>query len=223
MRLLLIEDDQLLGSSLKKALGYAGYSVEWVRNGQDGADAATSDEFEIIILDVNLPSRSGFEILGDISAKKRDPAPYIIMLTARDARDDKLHGLDSGADDYITKPFDMDELLARLRAVTRRQQDKVDSVLTCRDFTMDLVTHTITPKGDGAPFIASANEFLLLSVLLRRPGQIFSKAKLEEQLYGWEGTVDSNVIEVVIYNLRRRLGKQAIITMRGVGYMVTPA
>lgn len=222
MRLLLVEDDEMLGQSLRKSLGYEGYTVDWMRDGEAGLAAARSGDFDVLVLDGRLPGISGFDVLKCIRNESSEQVRGlpVLMLSALGQLESRVAGLDSGADDYLTKPFHVDELNARLRALVRRPRSQPLLQLVCRDFTLDLNAHSaLTP--DGNVHALSAQEFKLLHVLARQPGRLVSKCDLEEEVYGWEGEADSNTIEVVVYNLRRKLGKAAIITVRGLGYMVT--
>ena len=222
MRLLLAEDDLAIGSNLKKGLGYHGYAAEWVQNGTETLDAIEDGSFDLLILDINLPDMSGLEVLKKIRGGKKSPSMPVILLTAHDGIENKVKGLDSGADDYMTKPFDIKELLARIRALSRRGQTiaENDNILRCRGIELDMAARAA--RKDGESLILTANELKVLSLLMERPGHLVSKSSMEEALYGWDGEVDSNTVEVTIYNLRKKLGKEAIKTMRGIGYMVQP-
>ena len=218
MRLLLIEDDLMLGASLKKGLEFDGYSVEWFKTGSDGLGAAAAGDFDFAILDVNLPDQSGIEVLKSLRKTQRGKALAVMLLTVNDGVERKVSGLDAGADDYMIKPFDLRELLARLRSLARRKEDQIDNVLRARHFSLDKVRKIVT-LASGETYVPSAKELKILLLLLQRPGSMISKERMEEELYGWEGEVGSNTVEVLIYNLRKKLGKDSIITMRGVGYM----
>lgn len=222
MRLLLVEDDEMLGQSLRKSLGYEGYTVDWMRDGEAGLAAARSGDFDVLVLDGRLPGMSGFDVLKCIRNESSEQVRGlpVLMLSALGQLESRVAGLDSGADDYLTKPFHVDELNARLRALVRRPRSQPLLQLVCRDFTLDLNARSALTQ-DGNAHALSAQEFKLLHVLARQPGRLVSKRDLEEEVYGWEGEADSNTIEVVVYNLRRKLGKAAIITVRGLGYMVT--
>lgn len=221
MRLLLVEDDIMLGSSLKKGLEFNGYSVEWVKNGEDAIQAAKIGQFDMGIFDVNLPGISGKDAIKDIRRQeKKDPRMLIIMLTVNDSIDRKIAGLDAGADDYMTKPFDLNELLARLRAMRRRMEGHTDNIIRARDIELNLQTNNVTILKTAETYLPSGNELKLLQLLMQRPGKMYGKEKIEEEIYGWNGEVGSNTVEVLIYNLRKKLGKEVIISMRGVGYMV---
>lgn len=219
MRLLLVEDDAMLGSSLKRGLAQAGHTVEWFKAAETAFEAVQTTEFDLLILDVNLPKISGIELVKKLRSQgdKFQKQP-ILMLTAMDSIAYKLQGLDSGADDYLTKPFDFDELLARIRALTRRAQGRVDAVLRAGD--VEYNPHAKIVSKAGQPIILTAKELTVCSLLLERRNRIVNKTEIESTLYGWGQDVDSNTVEVAIYNLRKKLGKDFIETLRGVGYMV---
>lgn len=220
MRILLVEDDEMLGASLKKGLEFNGYSVEWVKTGSDALLANNTSDFDMGIFDVNLPSMSGIEVVSAIRRRESKKKMLILMLTVNDATAKKIAGLDAGADDYMTKPFDLNELMARLRALRRRYEGHSDNILRARDIEMNMVTNSVTILQSGESYQPSGNELKLLQLLMQRPGKMFSKEKIEEEIYGWNGEIGSNTVEVLIYNLRRKIGKETIISMRGVGYMV---
>lgn len=220
MRILLVEDDASLGESLCKGLRYNGDSVEWVTRGEDALSLAFSGDFDVAILDIGLPDGSGIDVLRRIRQHKDAGQLPVLLLTALDRIEQKVSGLDAGADDYLTKPFDLQELLARLRVLTRRSLGMRDNSLSTSRMQLDLASHLLTMAEGGQAYVLTANEFRLLSLLMRRPGQLISKARIEEELHGWEGEAESNTVEVTIYNLRKKLGKEAIVNMRGVGYMV---
>ncbi len=214
--MLLVEDDQHLGSGLKKGLERAGYSVEWLQDGKDGLHSAQAGGFEVAVLDVNLPGMGGVDVMRHIRADSKIHSLPTLMLTALDGVDNKVKGLDAGADDYLTKPFDFKELLARLRALIRRQSGQSGELLVCGDIELNRSGRTV--KKAGEPLLLTARELRLLTLLMERKGHIINKSEIEEELYGWEEGADSNTVEVVIYNLRKKLGKDAISTIRGVGY-----
>lgn len=220
MRALLIEDDAALGASLSKALRYHGYGVEWVERGDEAVTAALSADFDVAILDVGLPDISGIEVLRSIRRTKDSGALPVMLLTAFDRTEQKVAGLDAGADDYLTKPFDLQELLARLRVMIRRSGGMRDNMLRTAAMQLDLSSHRLILVHNGDTHILTNSEFRLLSLLMRYPGTLISKARIEEELHGWNGEAESNTVEVTVYNLRRKLGKEAIVNMRGVGYMV---
>jgi DNA-binding response OmpR family regulator len=220
MRLLLVEDDAMIGESLREALRRQGFAADWVRDGQ-AADAVLSsgERFDAVLLDLGLPRLGGVEVLRALRA--RGDATPVLVLTARDALADKVAGLDAGADDYLVKPFELDELLARLRAVTRRHQGgRASPVLQVADLKLDPATREVTRA--GRPVLLSAREFALLEALLERPGAIVSRAQLEDRLYGWGEELESNAISVYMHQLRKKLGADLLHTVRGLGYYAGP-
>jgi DNA-binding response OmpR family regulator len=219
MRLLLVEDDPMIGESLREALRRQGFAADWLRDGQAADAVLTSAErFDAVLLDLGLPRKGGIEVLRALRARG-DTTP-VIVLTARDALADKVAGLDAGADDYLVKPFELDELLARLRAVTRRTGGRPDTALTVADLRLDPATREVT-RG-GRPILLSAREFSLLEALLERPGAIVSRAQLEDRLYGWGEELESNAISVYMHQLRKKLGADLLHTVRGLGYYAGP-
>lgn len=217
MRILLIEDDPLIGTAIEQALKDALYSVDWVKDGQLGLAAASTQEYSVILLDLGLPKKEGVEVLKDL--RDQHNLTPIIITTARDAVDDRIQGLDLGADDYLVKPFRVSELMARIRAVTRRNQGASRSCLECGDLTLDTASGEFFTNGELTSL--SAREFTLMRILMLRPGRIFSKAELEEQVYGWNEEVTSNAIEFIIHGLRKKLGKNTIKNIRGLGWMIS--
>jgi len=222
MRILLVEDDVMIGPGLKKGLGMHGYAAEWVKTGADAIHSLEGGGFDLVVLDIHLPDMSGLDILKSIRANKTLADMPVILLTAHDGTENKVKGLDSGADDYMTKPFDIKELAARVRALARRGGAHNDSrnILRARGIELDMATSTLK-KGDIA-IVPTISEIKVLALLMERPGRLVSKVQMEEALYGWEGDIESNTVEVIIYNLRKKLGRNAIRTMRGIGYMVQP-
>jgi two-component system response regulator QseB len=216
MRVLLVEDDAMIGASVQKGLRQDGFSVDWVRNGQAGETALAAHTYDAVLLDLGLPGKGGAEVLKSLRRGGNDVP--VLIITARDAVGDRVAGLDSGADDYIVKPFDLDELAARMRAVVRRRSGRADPVVKVGDVTLDPASHRVTLRGTEVTL--SARELALLEALLDRPGAILSRAQLEERLYGWGEEVGSNTVEVFIHALRRKLGADFIRTVRGVGYTV---
>ena len=216
MRVLLAEDDAMIGAAVRDRLRGQGFAVDWVRDGR-AADAALGGEvYDLLLLDLGLPGREGLAVLK--SLRERGSTLPVVILTARDAVDDRVAGLDAGADDYVVKPFDLKELEARLRAVLRRRAGHGSSVIEHGGLSLDLVSHEL--RRDGALVPLSPREFALLHALLERPGRVLSRAQLEERLYGWGEEVGSNVVEVHIHSLRRKLGAELIRNVRGVGYRV---
>jgi two-component system, OmpR family, response regulator len=216
LRILLIEDDVMLGGGLTQALRDAGFSVDWARDGAEGDLAIANGGYGVILLDLGLPKKPGANLLE--SLRKRGDATPLVIITARDQTTDRVTGLDLGADDYLVKPFEFSELLARIRAVVRRNHGSPVSIIGNGQLSIDLASHEAS--GEGPPTVLPAKEFALLQALLQRPGKIMSRAELEERIYGWGEEVESNAVDVLIHNLRRKLGKDAIRNVRGAGWMV---
>jgi DNA-binding response OmpR family regulator len=216
MRILLVEDDPMIGKTLQQALQQDGYAVDWVSDGEAArtAIATAPGAFALVLLDLGLPRRSGLELLREL--RREGNRVRVLVVTARDAVADRVAGLDAGADDYLTKPFSLDELTARMRALLRRDVAREDNVLRHGDLALDTVTHAVTKGGRAVD--VSAREFALLAALLERPGAALSKAQLEERIYRWGEEVESNAVEVHVHNLRKKLGSETIRTLRGVGY-----
>lgn len=218
MRVLLIEDDRMIGDSVRTALRQSGYAVDWVRDGPAADTTLASERFDLVLLDLGLPRRDGLDVLRALRA--RGDATPVIVLTARDALASRVTGLDAGADDYVVKPFELDELLARMRAVTRRHAGRAESVIEVQDIVLDPATKQVTRN--GMPLALSSREYAVLEALMLRPGAILSRAQLEDRLYGWGEELESNAISVYVHQLRRKLGEGFIHTVRGVGYYVGP-
>ena len=216
MRVLLVEDDQMIAQGLQTALRQEGYTLDWMRDGASAAAALRSSSFDAVLLDLGLPARDGLDVLGEL--RRRGDATPVLILTARDELKDRVAGLDAGADDYIVKPFDLDEVSARMRSVLRRAAGRGDPCIQHRGIRLDPATHSV--ERDGNPVRLSAHEYAVLEALLQRPGAILSRAQLEDRLYGWNEQVESNAVEVYIHGLRRKLGADAIRTLRGVGYFI---
>lgn len=217
MRVLLVEDDQMIAQGLQTALRQEGYTIDWMRDGNSAAAALRAERFDLVLLDLGLPGRDGLQVLRDL--RRRGDATPVLILTARDELRDRVAGLDAGADDYIVKPFDLDEVTARMRSVLRRAAGRGDPCIEHRGIRLDPVSHAV--ERNGTPVQLSAHEFAVLEALLQRPGAILSRAQLEDRLYGWgDQQVESNAVEVYIHGLRRKLGSDAIRTLRGVGYFV---
>jgi two-component system response regulator QseB len=216
MRVLLVEDDRMIAQGLQTALRQDGYAVDWMADGRAAAAALHAAHFDLVLLDLGLPERDGLEVLREL--RRRDDATPVIIVTARDDIQDRIAGLDAGADDYIVKPFDLDEVAARMRSVLRRASGRGDPSIRVGDISLNPATHAV--ERGGLPVQLSAHEYAVLEALLQRPGAILSRAQLEDRLYGWDAQVESNAIEVYIHSLRRKLGSDAIRTLRGVGYFV---
>ena len=216
MRILLVEDDALLGDGARAGLRLAGYAVDWVRDGEAARLALLGHKYDACVLDLGLPRRDGISVLKDL--RGRDVSTPVLILSARDTREDKVGGLDAGADDYLTKPFDLEELQARLRALLRRSTGASGPVLSHGDLVLDPAARQVFLAGQGLAL--SAREFTLLHDLLAHKGRIRSKAELEESLYAWGEEKESNTVEVYIHHLRKKLGSDFIRTVRGLGYVV---
>jgi len=216
MRILLVEDDPMIGKTLQQALQQDGYAVDWVTDGESGRTAITTsqDAYVLVLLDLGLPRKGGLALLREL--RREGNRVRVLVVTARDAVADRVEGLDAGADDYLTKPFSLDELTARIRALLRRDVTREDNVLRHGDLALDTATHAVTKGGKSVD--VSAREFALLAALLERPGAALSKMQLEERIYRWGDEVESNAVEVHIHNLRKKLGSDTIRTLRGVGY-----
>jgi two-component system, OmpR family, response regulator QseB len=214
MRLLLTEDDPMIGEAVQRGLRQLGFTVDWVRDGAAAAQALAVEPYELLLLDLGLPRKSGLALLDEL--RSRGSTIPVVILTARDSLTDRVTGLDSGADDYVVKPFELPELAARIRAVARRHAGRASPQLTHRGVTLDPATREVTR--DGAPVVLAAREFEVLHALMEHPGRVLSRAQLEERLYGWGEEVESNVVEVYVHALRRKLGTGFIRTVRGAGY-----
>lgn len=216
MRLLLIEDDTMIGRAARQGLGDAGFAVDWVMDGHAAERALANDVYDLAILDLGLPGQDGMTVLQGL--RRSGNAVPVLIATARDAVSDRIAGLNAGADDYVLKPFDLDELIARVRALLRRHAGGASPLLECGGLVLDPVRKEVWLKGEPASL--SGREFALLEVLLRRPGAVLSREQLEDSVYGWTEEIGSNAIEVHLHNLRRKLGTQTIRNVRGVGYKV---
>jgi DNA-binding response OmpR family regulator len=218
MRLLLVEDDALLGDGLKAGLEQAGYTVDWVRDGMAASLAPASADFDAVVLDLGLPRQDGLKTLRGWRQGGAGAALPVLILTARDTVQDRVAGLDAGADDYLVKPFDLNELLARLRANSRRRAGRGAPVLRHGALTLDPAARQAAL--DGRPVTLSAREYAILEALLTHAGRVLSRERLEECLYGWDEGVESNAVEVFVHHLRRKLGAGLIRTVRGAGYLI---
>jgi DNA-binding response OmpR family regulator len=217
MRILLVEDDRLLGDGLQAGLTQAGYAVDWLRDGDAAVAALTTETFAAVVLDLGLPKRDGLSVLQWL--RGRHDATPVLILTARDQLEDKVRGLDLGADDYVLKPFDLDEITARLRALVRRAHGRPEPVIMVGEIELNPAARTVTRSGQ--PVELTPREFDLLHLLLQNAERVLTRRTLEEQLYSWNDAVESNALEVHIHYLRRKLGNDLIRTVRGVGYMVS--
>ena len=217
MRILLVEDDRLLGDGLKAGLAQAGFAVDWLRDGEAAMAALAAEHFAAVVLDLGLPRRDGLSVLQWL--RGRHDATPVLILTARDQLEDKVRGLDLGADDYVLKPFDLDEIAARLRALVRRAHGRPTPLLTLGEVELNPAARTVTCGGQ--PVELTGREFDLLHVLLQNADRVLTRRALEEQLYTWGEEVGSNALEVHIHHLRKKLGNDLIRTVRGVGYMAS--
>lgn len=220
MRVLVVEDDALLGDAIQAGLKQAGYAVDWMKDGVSADQALTTESYAAVVLDLGLPRLSGLEVLRRLrsrNAQTNVPIP-VLILTAMDTVDDRIKGLDAGADDYLVKPFDMGELAARLRALVRRASGKADALLQVDGIKLDPAAHRVLYQ--GKPVELSPKEFAVLQAFMLNAGKVLSRAKLEEQLYAWGEEVESNAVEVHIHHLRRKLSPKLIETIRGVGYLM---
>lgn len=216
MRVLLVEDDSMIGQAVALALKDAAYAVDWVPDGVAAMTALSTQGYDMMLLDLGLPRKSGIEVLQDV--RRNGLGLPVLILTARDAVSDRVQGLDFGADDYLIKPFEISELLARMRALGRRQAGAASTVLTNGTLSLDVSTRVATFEHTEARL--SAREFALLQALLMRPGAILSRGELEDRIYGWNEEVESNAAEVLIHAIRKKLGSAAIKNIRGLGWMV---
>jgi two-component system OmpR family response regulator len=218
MRILLVEDDPMIGEATQGALNDASYATDWVKNGLTALATLDTQHYDLVLLDLGLPGKDGLDVLDSIRARN-NPVPLLII-TARDDLGDRLRGLDGGADDYLLKPFDMAELLARIRAVLRRKGGAALSVLDNGVVSLDLISKQATTL-ENRDIQLSSREFALLQALMIRPGAILSRSELEDRIYGWGNEVESNAVEFLIHALRRKLGSHVIKNVRGMGWMVS--
>ncbi|MDO9161638.1 MAG: response regulator [Methylococcaceae bacterium] len=216
MRLLLVEDDEILGDGLVEGLKMEGYAVDWLTNGKLADEALKINAYELVVLDLNLPDMDGLEILRALRSRK-DETP-VLVLTARDTVPDRIVGLDSGADDFVIKPFDLSEVCARLRALARRNEGRSAPTLEYKGIILDPASHQVTWNDEKVEL--SQKEFEILSFLMSNIGKVISRARLEESLYSWDSDVESNTVEVHIHHLRKKLDPAIIRTVRGVGYII---
>ncbi len=219
MRILLVEDDPQLGDGVRVGLQQAGYAVDWLRDGLSALHSLQVDYFDLVVLDLGLPQMSGLAVLEKIRGLGNSIP--VLILTARDTVTDRVDGLDSGADDYLAKPFDLDELCARIRALTRRHKGRASPLIEYRDIVLDPMAYRLEKAGEEVNL--STREFKILQILLENSGRVLSRERIEESLFGWGDGLESNATEVHIHHLRKKLGKALIVTIRGVGYMIPKA
>ena len=216
MRLLLVEDDPMIGETVLDVLRAEHFAVDWVKDGSMADTALRTEHYDLVLLDLGQPKRDGLDVLKALRQRK-DSTP-VLVVTARDAVADRIKGLDAGADDYVLKPYDIDELLARIRALTRRSTGRAEPVLEAHGLRLNPATHEATR--DGQPVTLSGREWAVLEALMARPGVVFSRTQLEEKLYSWKDDVSSNAVEVYIHGLRKKLGAELIQNVRGLGYVI---
>ena len=216
MRILLVEDDPMLGDALQRALKQEGFTTDWVRDSEEAEVALATGEYSMLLLDLGLPGKGGLDLLAELRSTSNSVP--VIILTARDAVSDRIRGLDTGADDYLVKPFDPDELAARIRALQRRQAGRSAPLLEYGPLILNPATRELFCNGERV--YLSAREYVILAALMDRPGALLSRTALGEKLYGWGEEVESNAVEVHIHNLRKKIGPEYIRTVRGVGYML---
>jgi DNA-binding response OmpR family regulator len=219
MRLLLAEDDQMIGAAVRDVLLQDGYVVDWLRDGQRADAALATGQYDLALLDLGLPGKDGLAILRSLRSRRQ--AIPVIVITARDAVESRIAGLDAGADDYIVKPFDLDELAARIRSALRRSAGRAEPDLALGDVSVNLTQRTVLRGGHAVTL--SAREYAIVEALALRPGAILSRGQLEQRMYGWGEEVDSNAVEVHIHAIRKKLGADFIRNVRGVGYYVPKA
>jgi two-component system response regulator QseB len=215
-RILLVEDDPMLGRAVKTALSQAGYAVDLASTAEDADAALDTTPYDLAVLDINLPRKSGLELIGDLRKRKKDIP--VLALTARDTTKQKIEGLNAGMDDYLIKPFDLEELLARIQALFRRSNGRQAPQIKNGTITLDPVARTV--RKNGKPVNVSARELAVLAILMENIGKILNKQEIEDKLYGWDIEVESNAVEVHVSHLRKKLGDNMIKTIRGLGYIV---
>ena len=216
MRLLLVEDDPMIGEAVQDLLRAEHYAVDWARDGDAADTALRTQAYDLVLLDLGLPRRDGLTVLRDLRTRK-DRTP-VLVATARDSVAQRIEGLDAGADDYVLKPYDLDELLARLRALLRRAAGRAEPVYEHQGVSINPATREVTVR--GTPVVLSGREWAVLEPLIARPGMVLSRQQLEDKLYGWGDEVSSNAVEVYIHGLRKKLGPELVLNVRGVGYLV---
>lgn len=216
MRLLLVEDDPMIGEAVQDLLRAEHYAVDWARDGDAADTALRTQPYDLVLLDLGLPKRDGLAMLRDLRTRK-DRTP-VLVATARDAVAQRIEGLDAGADDYVLKPYDLDELLARIRALLRRAAGRAEPVYEHQGVSINPATREVTVR--GTPVVLSGREWAVLEPLIARPGMVLSRQQLEDKLYGWGDEVSSNAVEVYVHGLRKKLGPELVLNVRGVGYLV---
>lgn len=219
MRILLVEDDKMIAEAVLNGLKTARYAVDWVNNGNTAEQALNSQQYDLVLLDLGLPGQDGLQVLKHLRQEKNNTP--VLIVTARDDLDSRLAGLDGGADDYIIKPFDLSELLARIRAVLRRQSGQSTPLLSNGAITLNPTNYQVTLADQPMPIELSNKEFAILQALMTRPGIIHSRADLEDKIYAWGDEVESNAIDFLIHALRKKIGKEHIKNVRGVGWLVS--
>ncbi|MCF6234790.1 MAG: response regulator transcription factor [Gammaproteobacteria bacterium] len=219
MRILLVEDDPQLGDGIRTGLHQAGYIVDWLQDGLSALHSLEVENFDMVVLDLGLPRLDGISVLKKIRTSGNDVP--VLILTARDTVADRVNGLDSGADDYLLKPFDLDELCARVRALSRRHSGRASSLIKYLDIILNPVDRSLRKNGENITL--STREFNILQIFLENIGRVLSRERIEESLFGWDDSLESNATEVHIHHLRKKLGKELIVTIRGVGYMIPKA
>jgi len=218
MRVLLAEDDHMIAQAVAANLKDSGYAVDWVKNGSQVSTALQAQNYDLLLLDLGLPGKDGLDVLTQI--RHEGSKTPVLIVTARDDLHSRLHGLDGGADDYIVKPFDMAELQARMRAILRRNNGQSQPLLSNGVLTLNPATYQVQIAGQTEPVALSNKEFAVLQALMMRPGTIFSRSDLEDKIYGWGEEVESNAVDFLIHSLRKKLGKEHIRNVRGVGWLV---
>ena len=219
MRILLVEDDKMIAEAVSSGLKTARYAVDWVNNGNTAEQALNSQQYDLVLLDLGLPGQDGLQVLKHLRQQKNNTP--VLIVTARDDLDSRLAGLDGGADDYIIKPFDLFKLLARIRAVLRRQSGQSTPLLSNGAITLNPTNYQVTLANQQTPIELSNKEFAILQALMTRPGIIHSRADLEDKIYAWGDEVESNAIDFLIHALRKKIGKEHIKNVRGVGWLVS--
>jgi len=216
MRILLVEDDRMIGDAVRTSLRQQGYAVDWVHDGRAADSALSNGHFDLVLLDLGLPGMDGIEVVRNLRLRKKSLP--VIIITARDGIEERIRGLDAGADDYLIKPFDLEELAARMRSALRRSTGQAEPEIKIHCVTVNPATREV--RRNGQPVMLSAREYAIIEALMQRPGVILSRAQLEERMYGWGDQLESNAVEVHIHGVRRKLGADFIQNVRGVGYFI---